>query len=135
MRTCWTEVYQGHALNLWGITVKRNVMLLPPGGHNPFGIAEARSVTRSTSARCDAAKSPVPSALAKLLRLPESRSASASTGLRPEAQGCRNAAILGHRSTNPPTATRLRPICWRSFHLRGIQLYAGSTSVVPNFHA
>jgi len=56
------------------------------------------------------AKSPVPSAFAKLLRLPESRSASAPTGLRPKAQGCRNAATLGHRSTNPPTATRLRPI-------------------------
>ena len=39
------------------------------------------------------------SARAKLLRLTESRSASASTGLCPKAQGCRNTATLGNRST------------------------------------
>jgi len=61
-------------------------------------------VTRSTSARQGI------SARAKLLRLAESRSMPAPTGLCPKAQGCRNAATLGNRSTDRPTATRLRLI-------------------------
>jgi len=81
---------------------------------------------------------------AKLLRLAESRSPSAPTGLCPKAQGCRNTATLGNRSTNRPTATRLRLIRsrsrvwpssqrrWRCFYFRtctqGRQMAADSVS-------
>ena len=55
-------------------------------------------------------KRPNSSAMACHVRLKKS----APTGLCPKAQGCRNAATLGNRSTNRPTATRLRLIRSRS---------------------